>query len=207
MKGSIYRFTRNVHLYVGLFFSPFVLVFAFSVFALVHSWLPGKEPGRPVTVSNLPLPPNLQGLSGRALIDAIRPALDKANVHGEVGWVEHRVRQGQLVIPVTVPGRLSTVTIDMAKREASIDPQTTGLMDALVVLHKAPGPHLVDIRMNWFYMRVWRWFADGAVYGLILVTASGLYLWQVLRAERTAGLILLGAGTISFFGLIYAICH
>jgi uncharacterized iron-regulated membrane protein len=40
MKGQFYRLIRDLHLYFGLFISPFVLVFSVSVFFLVHSWMP-----------------------------------------------------------------------------------------------------------------------------------------------------------------------
>ena len=98
-------------------------------------------------------------------------------------------------------------SIDVAKREASIDVRDTGLADALVTLHKSPGPHLVGIRMNWFPMRVWFWFADAAVYLLWFITVSGLWLWYALRADRRIGLALLAAGAVSCFGLVYAIVH
>src|SRR5262245_22959271 len=118
---SMTRWMRDLHLYLGLFVSPFVLVFAASVFFLVHAWLPKSAPNPTVSrvIADLPLPENLAELSGRKRIDALRPALDKAGVHGEVGWVQHRLKEQRLVIPVNVPGRLTTVTIDLAKREAS----------------------------------------------------------------------------------------
>ena len=40
MRGRFYRLIRDLHLYFGLLISPFVLLFAISVFFLVHSWLP-----------------------------------------------------------------------------------------------------------------------------------------------------------------------
>src|SRR5205823_6124965 len=38
-----YLITRDLHLYVGLFISPFVLLFAISVIFLVHAWIPGMS--------------------------------------------------------------------------------------------------------------------------------------------------------------------
>src|SRR5882672_4653577 len=206
MNKRFYRVIRDLHLYFGLFVSPFVLVFAISVFFLVHAWLPKMTPAVAAArvVSDLPLPANLEKLSGRSLIDGLRPSLDKANVQGEVGWVQHLARENRLIIPVSVPGRVTTVTIDVAKREASIERRSTGWADALVVLHKSPGPHLADVRMNWFYMRVWRWLADATVYLLLFISASGIYLWYVLRAERRVGIGLLVAGALTFFGIVYA---
>ncbi len=199
---------RDVHLYLGLFISPFVVVFAISVFFLVHVWLPkSKGPGPTRVVTDLDLPANVEQLSGRQLIDALRPVLARIKAQGEVGWVQHRPSEHRLILPVSVPGRLTTVTINVTRREAIIEPRPTGLADAFVVLHKSPGPHLVGIRMNWFYMRLWRWFADGTVYLVLFLSASGLCLWYGLRAERRVGLCLLAAGVISFSVGVYALVH
>src|SRR5215813_5132753 len=107
MRGRFYRIIRDLHLYFGLFISPFVLVFAISVVFLVHSWLPriGSVTPRKQVVSASPLPEGLQTLSGRPLIEALKPVLEKAGVRGEVGFVRHLVKEDQLVIPVIIPGR------------------------------------------------------------------------------------------------------
>jgi hypothetical protein len=186
-----------------------VLVFSISVFFLVHAWLPRLGPADSTTrfVSALPLPGDLQTLSGRPLVDALKPALEKAGVRGEVGFVRHMVKEEKLIIPVTIPGRETTVTIYLASREARIVTREPGLADALVTLHKAPGPHGPGIRMNWFWMRAWLWMADATVYLFLFVSVSGIYLWYVLRAERRVGLLLLFAGGVTFFEMVYAICH
>src|SRR6476660_8271582 len=102
MRRRFYRLIRDLHLYLGLFSSPFVLVFAVSVFFLVHAWLPkiASEKSSTRVVSATPLPEAWQTLSGRPLIDALKPALEKAGVHGEVGFVRHLVKEEKLVIPV-----------------------------------------------------------------------------------------------------------
>ena len=209
MRGRFYWLTRDLHLYLGLFSSPFVLVFSVSVFFLVHAWRPriGLETSSTRVVSALPLPGDLQTLSGRPLIDALKPALEKATVRGEVGFVRHMVKEEKLIIPVTIPGRETTVSISIASREATIVTRETGLADALVTLHKSPGQHGPNIRMNWFYMRAWRWMADATVYLILFISVSGIYLWYVLRAERKVGFILLFAGALSFFGMAYALSH
>lgn len=209
MRGRFYRLVRDLHLYIGLFVSPFVLVFAISVFFLVHAWLPRLGSVTPTTrvMSALPLPEDWQKLSGRPLIEALKPALEKVGVRGEVGFVRHLLKEEKLIIPVTIPGRETTVTVSLPSREATIVTRETGLADALVTLHKAPGPHGPDIRMNWFWMRVWRWTADATVYLFLFVSLSGIYLWYVLRAERRVGWLLLLTGGLTFFGMVYALCH
>ena len=56
-------------------------------------------------------------------------------------------------------------------------------------------------------MRVWRWFSDATAYLTLFITVSGIYLWYVLRSERRTGFILLAAGTLTFFGIAYAVSH
>src|SRR6266487_1037249 len=150
MRGRFYRLIRDLHLYFGLFSSPFVLVFAISVFFLVHSWLPkiASETSNTRVVSALPLPGDLQTLSGRPLIDALKPTLEKADVRGEVGFVRHMVKEEKLIIPVTIPGRETTVSISIASREATIVIRETGRADALVPLHKTPRQHARAIRVS-----------------------------------------------------------
>jgi hypothetical protein len=209
MKGRFYSLTRDLHLYFGLFISPFVLVFSISVFFLVHTWIPrfASETSNTRVVSALVLPGDLPKLSGRPLIDALKPTLENLNVPGEIGFVRHMVKEDILIIPVSIPGRATTVTINLATHEATIVTRETGLADALITLHKSPGGHGPDIRMNWFYMKVWRWFADATVYLTLFISISGIYLWYVLRAERRIGYVLLAAGALTFFGIAYAVSH
>jgi hypothetical protein len=153
----------------------------------------------------LSLPPDLENLSGRPLVDRLIPVLKQNGVEGELGWVQHSPKEHRFVIPVSVPGRTTTVTLDVNKREASVEQRITGLADALIVLHMSPGQHMAGIRKNWTYMLVWSWLADATVFLTLFITVSGIYLWYVLRSERRIGVTLLLAGTASFFGMVYAL--
>jgi hypothetical protein len=209
MKPRFYRVIRDLHLYLGLFSSPFVLVFATSVFFLVHGWLPRivAETSNTRAVSGLRLPLSLQTLSGRPLIDALRETLDEADVHGEVGFVRHLVAEEKMIVPVTIPGRATMVTIHIPTREATVVSRETGLADAMATLHRSPGEHAPAIRMNWVYMKLWRWLADTTACLILFISVSGVYLWYVMRAERSVGFILILAGALSFLGLAYALSH
>jgi hypothetical protein len=205
MPRRLYLILRDLHLYCGLFISPFVVLFALSVFVLVHPRGVTAPPSSSRLVRNLALPSNLESLSGRARVHAVRPVLEQAGIGGEIGFIRYIPKEHRLEIPVTVPGRETTLDLNLSARTATITERKTGLLDALVQLHKAPGPHLADIRMNWIPMAVWRWFADATVYLLVFLTASGIYLWAVLRAERRVGFVLLTAGALTFFGMAYGL--
>jgi len=203
-----YRTTRDLHLYFGLFISPFVLVFALSVIFLVHAWPPRTASATSTRIAiNLRLAPGLDRLESRERVDAVRAVLDQLGVAGEVGFIRHVPKEHRLVIPVSVPGRETTVDLDYQSRAARVSVEDTGLAGAFLYLHKSPGPHLAAIRGNWAMTRAWRWLADATVYLLLFISISGIYLWTALRAERTTGLILIAAGAVSFFGIVYALSH
>ena len=186
--------------------SPFLVVFAASVIFLVHSWLPGAKPlATTRTVADISFPDTVETTKGREQIDALRGVLDALDVHGEIGFVRHSPRDRRIVMPVTQPGRQTMVELQLTERSATITTSRTGFADALVYLHKMPGPHNVAIRGNSPHMVAWRWFADATVYLLLFVSVSGIYLWAVLKAERRIGLGFLGAGALSFAGLIYVL--
>ena len=203
-----YLVTRDLHLYFGLFLSPFLLVFALSVVFLVHSWIPGgslQQPSR--TAGGLAIPTGLDHLTGRAQATALRGVLDQLGVSGEIGFIRSDPKAHRLTVPVVVPGHEPTVELNLETRSATVSKRNTGIWDAMVFLHKMPGPHNANIRVNSFYMRLWKWFADAAAYLLLFIITSGIYLWAVLRAERRIGLALLAAGAFSFFGVVYALSH
>jgi hypothetical protein len=129
----------------------------------------------------------------------------QVGVTGEVGWLDRKPKEHRLSFPVDKPGQQIKVRVDLATGDTEIDQRNTGAWDALVLLHKKPGPHNVALRGNWLPLRIWGWLADATSYLLLFLSASGIYLWSVLRAERRAGLIFLGAGALTFFLLVLAV--
>ncbi|MCC6586964.1 MAG: hypothetical protein IT168_09760 [Bryobacterales bacterium] len=207
MKKRLYAITRDLHLYIGLFLSPFVLVFALSVFYLGHSLTGPNVTPETRTVTDVHSPPGIEALNGRELVDALQPVLGSIGVTGEINFVRKLTREHRIVVPVMLPGKDITVDLNLQARTATVFKESTGFADALIHLHKMPGPHNVNVRGNSLYMKIWRALADVTSYGILFLTLSGIYLWTVLRAERRVGLVLLSAGCVSFFGAVYAICR
>jgi hypothetical protein len=202
----LYSVIRDLHLYSGLFISPLVLVFAVSVFFLVHAWIPGNSAAPAKRIADdLAIPSGVELLTGRDQVSALRGLLDRLGVKGEVGMVRRIAKEHRLVIAVIIPGREVLVDLNLETRSAAVTERTTGTWSAVTYLHKMPGQHLANLRGNWAYMRIWRWLADGTVYIVMFLTLSGVYLWAVLRAERRVGLALIAAGAVSFFGSLYAL--
>jgi hypothetical protein len=206
VRVRVYSLVRDLHLYGGLFASPFILVFAISVIFLVHSWIPrANAPAKTRTTSNLAIPDGLTQLRGREQLAAARALLDQIGVRGEIGFIRYLPAEKRIVIPANVPGAETVVDVRLSDASATIGTRSTGIWDAMVFLHKMPGPHNVNVRVNTFYMQAWRLLTDATVYLILFLTVSGVYLWAVLRAERRVGVLMLGTGVVTFFVLVYAL--
>jgi hypothetical protein len=201
----LYRWTRDLHLYAGLFISPFLLLFAASVFFLNHAKVATDHATSIDTFSNVRVPPGLELLRGREAVDRARDMLPQLRVTGEIGFTRVVANTRHFVFPVSRPGSEVTVDVDLDARSAVVSRRTTGFLEAFAYLHKMPGPHNVALRGNWFWTQVWRWFADATVYFTLFVTLTGLYLWYAIKAERRVGLAMLTAGAVTLCGLVYAV--
>ena len=203
----VYVWTRNVHLYAGLFLSPFVVLFALSAVFLNHNWRPGPVAQAAVerTVSGLRIPEGLEQSEGMNRVQKVRLLLPQLGVTGEVSFINYDHDTRHMVAPVQRAGENTTIDLDFTNASARLTERTTGVWDGLVFLHKMPGPHLIAIRKNWVVVRLWSYLADATVYLIFLLSATGIYLWLVLKAERRAGLILAGAGVLSFCVVIYGL--
>lgn len=196
----LYSRLRDLHLYLGLFLCPFVLLFAISTVLLNHPGRsgPGKtEPKREVAVE---IPPGELGSIPHA-----RALLHQLGVTGEMDYVRHNAKSERLLIPVTKPGESTRVDVDLRAKRATIEREQRSLGDALNYLHKMPGPHNVRFRGNWVYMTWWAVTADLVVYGILFLTGSGLYLWWKMKGERAVGWALLAGGTATVALLVGSI--
>ena len=201
---SVRLWTRDLHLYVGLFLSPFLLVFAVSTWVLNH----------PPAERKIPVPSPVESrtltLADDAKVGSLAQArgiLDQLQLTGEIDNVRHNTKAGRLVIPVSRPGELTTVEVDLKSSTATLSHQAEGMAAALVYLHKRPGPHLIQFRGNWIYMAIWGWLTDAVVYATVFVTATGLYLWWAYKSERTTGWVMLITGLLTVGGLVGAILN
>jgi len=195
ISQGLYHWTRQLHLYFGVFISPFILLFAISAIPLNHRWQPNPREHKtsvPVQIT--------EGLEKMELVNSI---LAQLNLTGEVIG-RGQVRNNQTVIRVTRPGKMKILTVDMLNKKAEIVERTFGFLDTLRYLHLNPGPHKLP---NWFFTRFWGWMADTTVYVILFLSLSGIYMWAVIKAERKVGLIMLASGCLSFVWIVYALLY
>lgn len=181
---------RGIHLYMGLFISPFLVIFAVSAILLNHGWrAPGAASATHGQVA-ISLPERLKD------IDRAEEVLRQTNVVGEIDFF-HDTPEGFRIL-VSRPSSKITIDVNLAAKTADVEDRPATLAEGLVYLHKYPGPHNANLRGNWLFTRLWGFLADGTVYLLLLVLVAGLYLWLTFTSERIVGLVFLAAGGLSF---------
>lgn len=203
-EKTVYRWTRDLHLYLGLFVSPFVVAFSASVFFLNHAKVDTSATTSISTFSDVSIPSGIERARGREAVDRAREIVEQVGVTGEIGSVRYVRKDQHVVIPVSRPGTEIVVDVDVVRRAATVSRRAT-FLESLAYLHKSPGPHNADLRGNWFWTRAWRQLADGTAYLVLFISATGLYLWFAIKAERRVGFALLGGGAVSFFALVYGL--
>lgn len=201
----LYRWLRDLHLYFGLFVSPFVLLFAASVFYLNHGKLIAGDQPPAETYRDLSLPDGFDRLKGREAVDRATAILPQVRVSGEIGYLRYVARDRHVIFPVSKAGAEATIDVDLDARTATVQRRSMNLWESLSYLHKMPGPHNVAIRGNWIGTGIWRLFADATIYLVLFISLSGVYLWWAIKAERRIGAALLAAGVFTFVGLVYAV--
>ena len=205
MQRIAYRWTRNLHLYFGLFISPFVLLFAVSIFYLNHAGSSAPSAAAPAPAPHrIQVPPGIENAKDGERLRLVSEILKQVGVTGEVQYIRSIPDERRIVIPVARPGVETAVDVSLAAATAEVTERRTGIGGALSYLHRTPGPHNVSIRGNWFWTRAWQWLADGTVYLSLFLSLSGVYLWTALRSERRIGLALIAAGALSLGGIVYA---
>jgi hypothetical protein len=200
-----YRLTRDLHLYLGLFISPFILLFSVSVWFLNHAKVDTSTPTSVEMIEGVQAPAGVEGAQGPAGVAIAKAMLPQVKLDGEI--VSARFARGsrRFIFTTWKPGLEATVDLDVAAGTAKVSRRETSVLESLGTLHKMPGPHNADIRGNWIGTRIWMWFADATVYLTLFISISGVYLWAVLKAERAVGFVLLAAGAVSLAGVMYAV--
>ncbi len=185
-----YKTTISLHLYVGLFVAPFVLIFAVSVIVINHRHpVRGEKPAISTETKTIDsLPESLDSL------DSVYRIMEQAGITGWVTFFRHIEEKNQFRFIVLRPTVRKNVSVDLEKKTLEIQNLPNDLKSTLYWLHVFPGPHTQY--KNWFFLFLWWALADGVAYGSIFLGMSGIYLWYFLKQERKIGLVLMTAAMV-----------
>jgi hypothetical protein len=196
-----YQLIRTLHIYFGLFISPFILIFSISVLVFNHIGFLNKiNPVKSLPViktklDNIPYD-TTDLLTAKGIIR-------KLDLKGEIDFIIKN--DDQISFPVNKPGLKTRVEVNTHTDSVVITRQMEGSMRAMNYLHIMPGQHNAKIRGNSLFLKIWRLMADAVVYFLLFLILSGIILWYSLEIERNKGFYAIILGILFFIGLIFLI--
>lgn len=199
-----YKINKDIHLYSGLFISPFIIIFSISAIILNHDFIDWQENWEDWSFSvdnnvDESIKFHLQDANIKK-IDYAKNIIKQLNIKGEISNIF-----GDSVImyiPVTKPGYRISIKADLISGTANIHSEKVNFWKKLIWLHKMPGPHNANIRGNWMFTKFWSSVVDLSVVCLFLSSVSGIILWYRLKNERALGLIALSIGILSIVSLV-----
>jgi hypothetical protein len=178
----VYRYLRNTHLYLGLSCCLFVLMYGVSSVQMSHNTWFNLRPS--VTVSRYSIAPGIS--DARAVA---RELMDRHDVRGEVTLV--RTSPAGAAFSMQRPGTVYQVEYTAATGETKVRDNHAGFMGMMNRIHHAAG-----VRHEYWLINAWGWLVGMVSLALIILGATGIYLWFKLYKERLAGSILLAIGLV-----------
>ena len=172
----MYQKLRSIHLCTGLFCVAFLAMYGVSAVQMAHRpWWPIRQS---VTTRSMQLPPGLTDARVAARELAIRGELTE--VHAIPGALQFRVVR---------PGIVNQIEYSAATGEAKIRIVNTGFTGLLNRIH-----HIEGMWHEYALLNVWSAMLGLVSIGLLVLGASGLYLWFRNHSERWIGVVLLAGG-------------
>lgn len=179
----MYKIIRNVHLLLASFSLPFLIMYGVSAVQMSHSTWFQMKPA--VVEREIPL---ASGQSDARLV-AREIMSRQPDMKGELSNVQ--TAASGLTLRIVVPGTVHDVRYDRASGVARIKTSVAGAMGMLNRLH-----HWAGFRHEPLAMKAWAVFVAVVSVGLLLLGASGIYMWFTRRPERRLGIALLTVNLI-----------
>ena len=194
--SPVWKWNRRLHFYLGLYFLFFIWLFSISGLFLNHQWsFEEFWEDRDVTVAERTITrPREEGDLAIA-----RDLMRQLGVAGEVNQTDRSGNGEEFEFQVTRPGRTVNVDADFVTGRAEVEEIRVNAFGVMDALHHFTGVSMTDPERerDWLLTRIWSAAMDAVAVGLIVLVASGLYLWYRLRRKRRLGLIALGLGLAS----------
>lgn len=177
----MFRLMRNVHLALGVAFFLVALLFAVSSVVIIYRpWFPS---GPERSSIDLRLQPGA---------DARAAGYELMRNHGLRGELRNvSMRDGEARFMIWRPGTQVDVRYAPATGDTTVETRRFNVYETLVQIHTNHG-----FWHDFFPANVWALLSLGVSVGLLLLGASGIYLWYKHPQERTVGTILLAVGFV-----------
>lgn len=191
------RTLRRIHMYLGLFLAPWMVMYAVSTIAMNHrAWFHRLYRGAPVVwqkeAEHSWHGPAPAGLPARAIAARILEELGWEGAHSvqgpDAGGAITIVRSAALV-----PRRIRYLP---GEDKLVIEKQVFRTPVFLERMHRRRGYEQTHLRDD-----LWALSVDAVVVAMVFWALSGLWMWWEMRPARTWGLLCvsLGAGLFALF--------
>jgi hypothetical protein len=184
---------RQGHMYVALFLTPWMLMYALSTIGLNHysffRSLHRDETARFTVEREVPytrtFPPGtpVRTIGRQIVID----------LHMDGGHTANRQKTGEIVVDRSDPISPRRITYDPARRRLVIEKESLGTMDFLTRLHTRVG-----YSTRYWINSAWAATVDLSIAATFFWIASGFWLWWEMKRTRRLGVILTLAGLVLF---------
>jgi len=172
-----YRKLLAVHLCTGMFCLAFLAMYGWSAVQMAHRrWFRAEDR---VTERHYTL---LPGLSDVRSVARLLP------LSGELQGI--RLGGGRLVFTIARPGFVYVVNYAAESGAVTVQTHDSGVGGTLNRIHQTQG-----VWHGYRLLNIWAAFLGLVSFGLLLLGATGIYLWFRNQRERTTGSILLAAGS------------
>lgn len=177
----MYRWLRNTHLLLGLFFCAFVLMFGISSIRFSHrDWFPGKDVESKVSF----IAPPGTAWEPRTLAQEL---MNSRELRGGLGNIRGTAEGFRFEIARM--GTTHKIHYSRETRDVRIETKVQPLIAMMNVMHKTFGmDHGYGLTNLWGFLMLLTTVA------LLLLGVTGIYLWFKLYNERFIGVLLLLAG-------------
>lgn len=186
------KLIRRVHMYLALFLTPWMLMYALSTLAMNHHAL---FVGEGETHYELERELSYDGTFPPDASDRMKAEQILANLELDGVFSLRGSEPGRLVITRENPVRNHRVTFEEAAGTLRIESGAHPPGVALERMHRASGYDSGSALRT-----AWAVLVDVVIVGIVFWCLSGLYLWWLLKKTRWIG-ALCAVGGVLFFGL------
>ncbi len=174
----MYRTIRNIHLFLGLFAFFFLMMYGLSAVQMAHNGWFNLKPS--VSGQSYPVPQPVPS-DARALA---RYLMDEHGLRGELAQV--RTTGSGMQFRIVRPGTVYQVEYIRDDNEVAVQANVANFWGMLNRIH-----HIAGLHHEYRLINIWSVFIALVSAGLILIAATGIYLWFKIHTERRVGTILL----------------
>jgi hypothetical protein len=180
----MYRLLRNTHLFLGLFLCLFILTYGVSSLMFAYPTWFSSTPT--ITEQNLLIDPEVAANPR----DLARELMDQQVLRGVLGKI--RKNDDGYRFRVYRTGTNVEVRYTTETGIAHIKTRANDFMGMVKAIHVGT----VGVQTGYWLQDLWGWFVVLVSVALILLGATGIYLWFNIHAERLIGTVLLTVGLV-----------